>query len=90
MRRREPSLRHHLAPYLTGDLSLDDFAAWLDGARRSIGASGDAAARELAHAIELALSEHAGGRLTLAELRAELETLVQHAHPHLRPVVRAS
>lgn len=90
MERLEPAIRHHLAAYLAGALSLDEFTAWLVAATWNIGTMGDAAASDLAYSIELALAEHSSGLLTLDELRAELQDLNQHANLGAHPVTRAS
>ncbi len=83
MTERESAIRHQLRAYLSDDMSLDEFTAWLVGASWNIENVGDVAASQLAYAIELALAEHTSGLLTLDELRHALRDLNQHVDLNL-------
>ncbi len=77
MTERESAIRHQLRAYLSDDMSLDEFTAWLVGASWNIENVGDVGAIQLAYAIELALAEYSSGLLTLDELRRDLRDLNQ-------------
>jgi hypothetical protein len=68
----ELALREHLADYLAGAVTLDEFKDWLVGATWDVDECGDSTAIELAYEIKLALAEHSGGHATDEELRAAL------------------
>jgi hypothetical protein len=71
----EQSIRQHLADYLAGNISLDDFTSWLVGATWNVWNAGSTGAAELTYSVELALAEHSSGLLPDEELRAELRAL---------------
>lgn len=73
----ESEIRKQIAGFLANQISLDDFEDWI--AQRSWDAhqDSDAAAQELAYAIELRLAEHSSGHLSEVELRHELTQFVQ-------------
>lgn len=73
----EREIREHLADYLFGLLSLNDFKIWLAGATWDA-ADADPIAIRLANRTKLALAEHSSGVMTDAELREELRSLLQH------------
>jgi hypothetical protein len=80
MEHLETTIRRHLVSYLAGNVSLDELTNWLVRATWNIENSENAAARELAYAVELALAEYSSGLLTPDELRAELRALSQQLH----------
>ena len=81
----EATIRYRLISYLTGDISLDEFTAWLVGATWNIESTGDVDASQLAYAIELSLAEHSSGLLNLEELKSELRDLSRHVNLNLTP-----
>ncbi len=68
-------IRHHLADYLSGVISLHAFQDWLVGATWNVESADDPAATELTYSIKLVLAEHAAGDISDAELHAELGEL---------------
>ena len=83
MKRLETTIRDQLISYLRGDLSLDEFTAWLVGATWNVENVGEAGASQLAYAIELALTEHSSGLLTVDELRRDLLGVSQQVNLNL-------
>jgi hypothetical protein len=83
MKSLETTIRDQLVSYLTGDLSLDEFTAWLVGATWNIENVGEAGASQLAYAIELALAEHSSGLLSQDELRRDLLGMSQQVNLNL-------
>jgi len=83
MRELVSTIRFQLGAFLSDDLSLDEFTAWLVGASWNIDNVGDVGASQLAYAIELALAEHSSGLLTEDELRRDLRDLNQDADLNL-------
>ena|SRR5215212_950859 len=81
----EAKIRHCLVSFLTGDISLDEFTAWLVGATWNIENTGDVEASNLAYAIELSLAEHSSGLLNLEELQSVLRGLSRHVNLNLTP-----
>jgi hypothetical protein len=71
----ESAIRNHLAAYLAGELSLDQFTDWFVGASWNIDKSESPSAYELAAGIELALAEASSGLLSREDLQAELINL---------------
>lgn len=68
-------IRHRLADYLSGVISLHAFQDWLVGATWNVESSDDSAATELTYSIKLVLAEYAAGDISDAELHAELGEL---------------
>ncbi len=70
-------IRNKLASYLARELDLDAFEDWVVQNTWDVRAQGSEEARELAHAIELRLSEFSSEHMDEESLRRELLPLVQ-------------
>ena len=69
------AIREHLADYLRGDSSLDEFQAWFIPATWDLDVTGAEAAQKLTHGIKLRLAEYTNGDLDEQELRRLLVPL---------------
>lgn len=70
-------LREHLANFLDGKLSRDEFEDWLVQESWNIHKSSDIGARRLVYAIELRLAENEQGHLPDEELHRELAQILK-------------
>ncbi len=73
----EMTMRRHLADYLDGRLTLDEFTDWIVGAVWEVERYAEPDAATLGYAIELALAEKTSGLLNRGELESELRTLAR-------------
>jgi hypothetical protein len=69
-------IRGHLAGYLTGQSSLDEFMDWLVGETWDIEERHDAEAEDLTYEIKLALAEPSDGYITADEAQEARRPLV--------------
>lgn len=69
-------IREHLAEYLTGNASLDDFKDWLIGATWEVEKLGEPDAVELTFDTKMELAEHPSERFLETELRDRLRSLL--------------
>lgn len=69
-------IRDHLAGYLSGETSIDEFKDWLIPATWDIGERHDAAAEDLTYEIKLRLAEHSSGYIMEDDARRLLQPLV--------------
>lgn len=76
----ERTIRERLAGYLTGQETLGEFKAWLVGETWGIDRAAEPAAVDLANRIKLILDEESGGFATEADVRNDLNLLLQPAH----------
>jgi hypothetical protein len=70
------AIQERLAKYLSGKSSLTAFEDWFAPIAMRVERSGNPAAIDLAHEIELRLAEYTGGYWTEPALRAALAPLV--------------
>jgi hypothetical protein len=75
----EQTILRHLAAYVAGTTSLDEFEDWLIGVTWNIEQANDPAATDLAYDIELFLAEQSTENFSEAELREMLRPLVETA-----------
>jgi len=71
----ERAVRSQLVSYLAGDVSLDDFKAWLVSVTWSLDVGQQPKPSRLVSQIKLVLAEHSGGFRTDEEMQHELITL---------------
>lgn len=74
----EAQIRKHLANYLAGSESLDDFEDWLVEHSWNMHLDSSGSAQELVNQIELRLSEHSSGHLSDTKLRQELHQFLEN------------
>lgn len=82
-------IRQHLADWLEGRISLEEFEDWFVPATWDIHRSKDAEAEELTDEIELNLSEYTSGHLSPCQLRESLGPLARRASVHASDAVVA-
>ncbi len=75
----ETAIVANLARYLAGEESLDGFKDWLVGETWDVEATNDPRAIDVTYEIKLLLAEQSGGFLSEAELRRDLQPLLQRA-----------
>jgi hypothetical protein len=71
-----PQLRVHLAQYLNGKCSLQQFRQWFDVETWGMAARQDSPARQLAGEIELRLAEFTSGHLSEHDLQSTLQAFL--------------
>ena len=76
----EKAIRHHLARYLAGDLSLNELQDWLVNATWNMEATASPDTAQFAYSLELVLAEFSSGFLTPAQLRADLIEIAESAN----------
>ena len=69
-------IRNHLAKYLAGEESLDEFKGWVVGALLDAEQRNDVAAEEFVYDIMLPMAEEAGGYSSEDRLRQALQPLL--------------
>jgi len=74
-----PDVRDHLAVYLGGEESLDEFKGWVIGALLDAEQQNDTAAEELVYDIMLPMAEESGGYIAEDRLREALHPLLDPA-----------
>ena len=74
-----PDVRDHLAKYLSGEESLDEFKDWLVGALLDAEQANDAAAEDFILDIMLPMAEESSGYISEDRMREAL-------HPLLKPI----
>jgi hypothetical protein len=72
-------IRHQLARYLTGEISLEVFGDWFVPATWDIDKTGDQPTIDLTYEIILRLAEYSNGDCTEGELKQILRPLVEPA-----------
>lgn len=76
------SVRDHLADYLSGDLSLEEFDRWFVPTTWGIDKTGDQPTIDLTYEIILRLAEYSNGECTEDELKKLLLPLAEPASAH--------
>jgi len=71
------AIHDHLAAYLAGETSLDEFKDWLVGATWEIAPNDESTTAKLAIRIKHRLAEHSGGYVSDDELKQLLRPYVQ-------------
>ncbi len=74
----EAQIREHLASYLAGSESLDDFEDWLVATSWNMHRDSSEIAQHLVNEIELRLSEYSDGHLSDRALRRELSEILNN------------
>ena len=70
-------IRHHLASYLNGEMTLDQFRDWFVPVLWTVEDSNDTVAERLAYEIEALHSEYAQAHWTTDEFHGKLWNLVE-------------
>ena len=70
-------IQNHLARYLSGEITLEDFRKWFDVATWDAVDTATTAAQQLAGQIDLWLAEFSKGHWTESELREKLRPLAR-------------
>ena len=71
-------IQNHLARYLSGEITLEDFRKWFDVATWDAFDAATTAAQQLAGQIDLRLAEFSKGHWTESELREKLRPLARN------------
>lgn len=75
----ETEIRNRALDYLSGEIALADFEAWLVPATWDLD-DRDRGAMGLAHGLQLVLAERSRGHLRDTSFREHIRSIVHHAH----------